>query len=124
MKALGKKEGWRYNMGSSDWDNSVTQYGVLGIWAAKRAGFDPGDEFWQRMSKHFRTRQNKDGGWGYQTSRSTANMATAGLATMFLGPVIGVLGAVGLASMGSLMGRHWYAGSIGFSTSIRFATSD
>jgi hypothetical protein len=34
-----------------------------------------------------------------------------GLATFFLGPVIGVLGAVGFASMGSLMGRHWYAGT-------------
>jgi len=34
-----------------------------------------------------------------------------GLATMFLGPVIGVLGAVGFASMGSLMGRRWYLAS-------------
>ncbi len=28
--------------------------------------------------------QQRDGGWGYQTSGSSANMATAGLATMFL----------------------------------------
>jgi hypothetical protein len=31
-----------------------------------------------------------------------------GLRTLFLGPVIGVLGAVGFASMGGLMGKRWY----------------
>ena len=84
MKALGSKEGWRYRMGSRDWDNSVTQYGVLGIWAAARAGIVPDDSFWKKMSTHFRSVQNSDGGWGYQRGSSSANMATAGLATMFL----------------------------------------
>ena len=84
MEGLRDKEGWRYLMTSTDWDNSVTQYGVLGIWAAARAGIEPKDTFWVRMSKHFRSCQNKDGGWGYQTGSSSANMATAGLATMFL----------------------------------------
>ncbi len=85
MAALGKREGWRYNMQSTDWDNSCTQYGVLGIWAAARAGFDPGDKFWTTLSKHFRTCQGGDGGWGYVAGDpSTPNMATAGLASMFL----------------------------------------
>jgi hypothetical protein len=84
LAALGDREGWRYSMSSRDWDNSCTQYGVLGIWAAARAGLDPGEEFWQTMSQHFRGCQNSDGGWGYMRSGSTANMATAGLASMFL----------------------------------------
>ncbi len=84
MKALGDKRGWRYQMESRDWDNSCTQYGVLGIWAASRAGFEPGEKFWNTLSKHFRDCQNADGGWGYQTSASNPNMATAGLASMFL----------------------------------------
>ncbi len=84
VKALGKKEGWRYGMNSSDWDNSVTQYGVLGVWAACRAGLQPPKSFWPRMSRHFRDCQNPDGGWGYKRGGSSANMATAGLATMFL----------------------------------------
>lgn len=85
MEALGKKTGWRYSKDSTDWDNSVTQYGVLGIWAACRGGFDPGREFWRDRADHFLKHQNSDGGWGYVTnSGSTANMATAGLATQFL----------------------------------------
>ncbi|MCA9539838.1 MAG: DUF4159 domain-containing protein, partial [Myxococcales bacterium] len=77
--------GWRYSMTSTDWDNSCTQYGVLGIWAAERAGFSAGDAFWAKMSRHFRGVQNDDGGWGYVAgSSSSANMATAGLASMFL----------------------------------------
>lgn len=85
LAALGDREGWRYNMQSRDWDNSCTQYGVLGVWAATRAGLDPGAKFWATMSKHFRDCQNPDGGWGYTAgSGSSANMATAGLASMFL----------------------------------------
>ena len=49
-----------------------------------RGGFAPEDAFWQKMSRHFRSCQNDDGGWGYQKGSSSANMATAGLATMFL----------------------------------------
>ncbi len=65
LAALGNREGWRYTPESTDWDNSCTQYGVLGIWAAARAGFEPGDKFWITMSKHFRSCQNADGGWSY-----------------------------------------------------------
>lgn len=84
LKALGDKEGWRYTLAATGWDNSVTQYGVLGVWAAQRAGHQPPKWFWPRMAKHFLSCQNPDGGWGYQTGGSTANMVTAGLATMFL----------------------------------------
>lgn len=85
MEALGEKPGWRYSKTSTDWDNSVTQYGVLGIWAACRGGFDPGEAFWRDRAAHVLKHQNPDGGWGYTAgSGSTANMATAGLATQFL----------------------------------------
>lgn len=84
IAAIGDREGWRYNMGSRDWDNSCTQYGVLGVWAAARGGHDPGEKFWDKLSKHFQGCQGKDGGWSYTRGGSSANMATAGLASMFL----------------------------------------
>ena len=57
---------------------------ALGIWAAARAGFEPPKKFWKTMSDHFIRTQSRDGGWSDTSGRSTANMATAGLATMFL----------------------------------------
>ncbi len=76
---------WRYSSSSRDWDNSCTQYAALGLWAAQRAGIETGDAVWDQLSRHFRRVQNGDGGWGYvQGSASTANMATAGLATLYL----------------------------------------
>jgi hypothetical protein len=85
LAAMGDKEGWRYVKESTDWDNSCTQYGVLGVWAAARAGFDPGEKFWTTLSKHFRSCQRPDGGWDYiGGGASSPNMATAGLASMFL----------------------------------------
>ncbi|MCA9557475.1 MAG: DUF4159 domain-containing protein, partial [Myxococcales bacterium] len=78
-------EAWRYSSTSTDWDNSCTQYAALGLWAAQRAGIETGDAVWDQLSRHFRREQNKDGGWGYvRGSSSTSNMATAGLATMYL----------------------------------------
>ena len=84
IAAKGDRAGWRYTMESRDWDNSCTQYGMLGVWAATRAGHDPGDKFWTSLSKHFRDVQEPDGGWSYVTGGSTPNMATAGLASLFL----------------------------------------
>jgi hypothetical protein len=84
LAAKGDRVGWRYTMESRDWDNSCTQYGMLGIWAATRAGHDPGDKFWTSLSKHFRDVQEADGGWSYVRGGSSPNMATAGLASLFL----------------------------------------
>lgn len=84
VRALGDDDAWRYTMDATDWDNSCTQYGVLGLWAAARAGIDPGPGVWTRISRHFRRVQNEDGGFGYTGPGSSANMATAGLASLFL----------------------------------------
>jgi hypothetical protein len=84
LKARANREAWRYTCESRDWDNSCSQYGVLGIWAAARAGMEPGEEFWKDMAKHFTKCQDKAGGWGYTTGNPTPNMTTAGLASMFL----------------------------------------
>lgn len=85
LAARGKLAGWRYGMNANDWDNSCTQYGVLGVWAAARAGHDPGEKFWTMLSKHFRDVQGADGGWSYTgNASSTPAMATAGLASLFL----------------------------------------
>lgn len=73
--------GYKCYRPAKSWDNSTTQYGILGMWQfAKRGGqFDPG--FWQNAAKHFLEQQNKTtGGWGYKTPPSTRlTMTCAGL---------------------------------------------
>ena len=73
-------------------DNSVTQFGVLGVWAAARKGLPVSAGYWQLVYKHFRLIQKADGGWSYannsrapaQEFRSSRTMTTAGLACLFI----------------------------------------
>lgn len=68
-------------------DNSNTQFAVLALWVGRRYGF-PVEEALGRVNTRFRTGQNADGGWGYQSmpgdagralGHSTATMTAAGL---------------------------------------------
>ncbi|MBI4612735.1 MAG: DUF4159 domain-containing protein [Planctomycetes bacterium] len=47
-------------------DHSNTQFAVLGLWAAEKAGVEIAPEVWRKVSEHFREVQNKDGGWSYE----------------------------------------------------------
>jgi hypothetical protein len=70
----------------SRWDNSVSQFGVLGVWTAADAGLPVPDAYWEAVGKHWIQAQNTDGGWSYQghTPPSTGSMTAAGLATLFV----------------------------------------
>jgi hypothetical protein len=71
-------------------DNSNTQYAVLALFAASRAGVVVPKSPWQEVERWFETKQNPDGGWGYDsaevpgvgrvtTDASTGSMTTAAL---------------------------------------------
>ncbi len=68
------------------WDNSVTQYGVLGVWAAADAGLSVPESYWESVGEHFVRFQNTDGGWYYepQSKISTGSMTAAGLGSLFV----------------------------------------
>jgi hypothetical protein len=57
------------NPGSSapggPFDNSNTQYGVLGVWEAAKRGLPVPQGYWQRIGQHFTQMQHEDGGWSY-----------------------------------------------------------
>ncbi len=70
---------------SGRWDNSVTQYGVLGVWMAAEAGLEVPEKYWRSVGGHWLRTQNHDGGWGYQhTTSSTGSMTVAGLASLYV----------------------------------------
>jgi hypothetical protein len=62
-------------------DNSITQYALLGLHAASRAGVEVPREAWQRSLDLFRGRQGELGGWGYVGSSSAdyGSMTCAGV---------------------------------------------
>lgn len=74
------------NRADGDWDNSTTQYGILGVWeVAKRGGKVP-PEFWEHVAEHFFLTQNIDGGWQYQVPTGTSShaMSAAGLTGLYV----------------------------------------
>lgn len=71
---------------SGRWDNSCTQYGVLGVWMAADAGLSVPDSYWENVGRHWLRVQVSDGGWGYDANAgsSTGSMTAAGLASLFV----------------------------------------
>lgn len=53
----------------SSGDNSNTQYAVLGLFAASRAAIIVPKATWSQIEKWFESRQNPDGGWGYNSAQ-------------------------------------------------------
>ncbi|MCZ6571693.1 MAG: hypothetical protein O7C98_00830 [Planctomycetota bacterium] len=106
---------------SGEGDNSNSQYGVLGLRAARRAGVAVEQATWERAARHWRTTANRRGGWGYGpkgTSYREISMTAAGVASLALclegmhGPGAGNLVhteqriARGLVRLGQLLLEH------------------
>lgn len=65
----------------SDGDNSVSQFAVLGLQAASRAGINIWGETWKRMLAQTLKRRCDDGGWAYHDRErdSYGSMTSAGI---------------------------------------------
>ncbi len=73
----------------NSWDNSCSQYGLLGVWAAAADGtIDIPYQYWQVVMKHWIDTQGPDGGWKYSgrpaLGGGTRAMGTAGVASLFV----------------------------------------
>ncbi len=75
-----------YQKLANQYDRSVSQYGVLGMWAVEQALADVPREYWATQDKVWKKSQQADGGWNYHdgTGMSTPNMTAAGVATLFI----------------------------------------
>jgi hypothetical protein len=86
--AQGKKGSWCYTGGGNEGDNSNTQFAMLGLHEAAKAGFPVPQIVWERGAMHWVTTQHQDGGWTYSfgavAQRSTLPMTAAGLASCFI----------------------------------------
>lgn len=86
-EAKGSNDGlWDYLGKGPRVDHSVSQYGVLGLWAAQQSGaVDVGTSKWKLFETAWRRDQLDDGGWSYESDgMTTASMTAAGVATLFI----------------------------------------
>jgi hypothetical protein len=65
-----------------DGDNSASQFSLLGLHSASRAGIEIPDEVWEANLSSYRERQGRDGGWAYTTGQSYGSMTCAGICAL------------------------------------------
>jgi hypothetical protein len=68
----------------ADGDNSITQFAMLGMWAANRSRLKISPDVWRRCLETTRKYQCADGGWAYSGSQSKGygSMSCAGICTL------------------------------------------
>ena len=79
--------GWGYEQKPrSRWfDNSLAQYGALGLWEAAKRGVPVTERYWARLERRFLENQYDDGGWNYRGRQPvTGSMTAAGLTALFI----------------------------------------
>src|ERR1700741_4688010 len=88
--------GYTYSLGRSrvPWDNSNTQYAMLGAWAAAEAGMEVPALFWQASDAHWRTTKAPSVCWAYvqpaqgptgnADDTPTPALTAAGVASLFV----------------------------------------
>jgi hypothetical protein len=94
--------GWGYNLvewtdkANTGWepphvgnyaDHSNSQFGVLALSYAQRAGFQVPKMCWMRVKRHYESSQNDDGGWCYAAAKgqgSTISMTAASTVSLYL----------------------------------------
>ncbi len=78
-------------------DTSITQYGILGLWAVHRAGIPVEATVWSRAAKYHEATQASDGGFSYhpyeagqnpQHTTATASMTAAGMGSTLITELI------------------------------------
>jgi len=110
MKIKGKARGL-YNYTRDDglrYDHSVSQYGVLGLWAAAQANLELNANTWKNADEAWRRTQQKDGGWTYddgEKAKSIPSMTAAGVASLFITQEY-TNGMAGIGCTGNIKDEH------------------
>ena len=68
------------------WDNSNSQYGLLGVWSAAEAGVEVPTPYWRDVEKHWDGCQSLNGQWDYHDGgpSGSLSMTAAGVASLFV----------------------------------------
>ncbi|HSI32525.1 MAG TPA: DUF4159 domain-containing protein, partial [Tepidisphaeraceae bacterium] len=70
------------------WDNSNSQYGLLGAWSGAEAGIEINSSYWMAVDGHWSREQNDNGTWDYSDRRGGGtgrlSMTLAGIASLYV----------------------------------------
>lgn len=69
------------------WDNSNSQYGLLGVWSGAEVGVEVPRTYWTQVQNHWFECQHDTGEWGYGHANQRdgrPSMTVAGLASLFV----------------------------------------
>jgi hypothetical protein len=68
------------------WDNSNSQYGLLGVWAGAEVGVEVPVRYWREVEKHWTQTQLSGGEWGYNARDRSGYLAMTcgGVASLFV----------------------------------------
>src|SRR5690606_14944798 len=76
---------WGYTLEQDSPDHSISQYGVLGMWALAQVGAEIPNGVWAEMERTWLAHQSPEGGWQYTTRPpNTLSMTAAGVASLFI----------------------------------------
>ncbi len=92
MRSVGEAKGLYYYYAAADatYDHSVSQYGVLAMWACGEAGFEVPAGYWDVTERAWQHHQDASGGWSYVykggggLGTPCVTMTAAGVATLFI----------------------------------------
>lgn len=80
--------GWGYTQqpNASRQDQSLRQYGALGLWEAAKRGVECDARYWRMLEEAYIESQLADGGWNYRANSSPprGSMTAAGLTVLFI----------------------------------------
>ena len=68
------------------WDNSNSQYGLLGVWAGAEAGMEVPQQYWKDVERHWLSCELRGGQWAYrkQDAQGYYAMNCAGVASLLV----------------------------------------
>jgi hypothetical protein len=68
------------------WDNSNSQYGLLGVWSGAEVGIEVPDAYWAAVQKHWLSCQLASGEWPYRKDLPAGRVAmtAAGIASLLV----------------------------------------
>ena len=78
--------GWSYGANRSGADNSNSQFAILGLHEAQRAGVQINPNVWKLSQKYWEAAQRLDGSWSYTAGggSGTGSMTCAGIASIWI----------------------------------------